>query len=134
MSCAVPTREPACQPACSSEKGMTLVEVLVALAVVAITLSAGFKASGALTVNAQRLADLTVTHWCAENQLTQLRLSKAWPGLGDSDFTCVQLGRELKGEQHVGTTLNSNFRRVDVQIFDEQDRPIVRLATVISRF
>lgn len=122
--------------ACQSmaAKGMTLVEVLVALAVVAITLSAGFKASGALTMNAQRLADLTVTHWCAENQLTQLRLSKAWPGTGESDFACVQLGRDLKGVQQIGSTLNPNFRRVDVQIFDEQNRPIVRLSTVISRF
>lgn len=125
---------PMARQASDATQGMTLVEVLVALAVVAITLSAGFKASGALTVNAQRLADLTVTHWCAENQLTQLRLNKAWPGTGESDFACAQLGRDLRGVQQVGTTLNPNFRRVDVQIFDEQDRPIVRLSTVLSRF
>lgn len=114
--------------------GMTLVEVLVALAVVAITLAAGFKAAGGLTVNAQRLADLTVAHWCAENQLTQLRLTKAWPGLGESEFRCEQLGRELKGRQQVGGTLNPNFRRIDAQILDEADRPIVRLTTVLSRY
>jgi general secretion pathway protein I len=114
--------------------GMTLIEVLVALAVVAITLAAGFKAAGGLTVNAQRLSDLTVSHWCAENQLTNLRLTKAWPGLGESEFQCQQLGRELKGVQRVGTTLNPNFRRVDTQIFDENQRPIVRLSTVLSRY
>lgn len=114
--------------------GMTLVEVLVALAIVAITLAAGFKAAGGLTVNAQRLADLTVAHWCAENQLTQLRLTKVWPGLGESELRCEQLGRELKGLQQVGGTLNPNFRRVDVQVLDESDRPIVRLTTVLSRY
>ena len=114
--------------------GMTLVEVLVALAIVAITLAAGFKAAGGLTVNAQRLSDLTVAHWCAENQLTNLRLTKSWPGLGESEFKCEQLGRELKGLQLVGGTLNPNFRRIDAQILDEADRPIVRLTTVLSRF
>lgn len=114
--------------------GMTLVEVLVALAIVAITLAAGFKAAGGLTVNAQRLSDLTVAQWCAENQLTNLRLTKSWPGLGESEFKCEQLGRELKGLQQVGGTLNPNFRRIDAQILDEADRPIVRLTTVLSRF
>jgi len=37
--------------------GFTLVEVLVALAVVAVTLASGIKAAGALTQNAERLAD-----------------------------------------------------------------------------
>lgn len=116
------------------QTGMTLVEVLVALAIVAITLAAGFKAAGGLTVNAQRLSDLTVAQWCAENQLTNLRLTQSWPGLGESEFKCEQLGRELKGLQQVGGTLNPNFRRIDAQILDEADRPIVRLTTVLSRF
>ena len=37
---------------------MTLIEVLVALAIVAVTLSAGIKAAGGLTLNAQRMSDL----------------------------------------------------------------------------
>src|SRR5690606_20208452 len=77
-------------------RGMTLIEVLVALAIVAITLAAGFKAAGGLTVNAQRLTDLTVAQWCAENHLANIKLSKQFPGPGDSDFQCEQLGRELR--------------------------------------
>jgi general secretion pathway protein I len=115
-------------------RGMTLIEVLVALAIVAITLAAGFKAAGGLTVNAQRLSDLTIAHWCAENQLTSLRLGKVWPSAGDSDFQCQQLGRELKGVQRVRPTLNPNFRQVDAQIYDEAERPIVRISTVLSRY
>lgn len=117
---------------------MTLIEVLVAVAVVAITLAAGFKAAGGLTVNAQRLSDLTVAQWCAENQLVQVRLLKKstgnMPGVGDSEFQCRQLGRELRGTQQVRPTPNQNFRRVDAQVFDELGQPILRLSTVISRF
>lgn len=115
-------------------RGMTLIEVLVALAVVAITLSAGIKAAGGLTVNAQRMVDLTVAQWCAENQLTALRLTRSYPSVGDSDFTCQQMGRDLPGHMVVRPTPNINFRRVDTQVFDEAQQPIVRLSTILPRF
>ena len=50
---------------------MTLIEVLVALAIVAVTLSAGIKAAGGLTLNAQRMSDLVLAQGCAENQIHQ---------------------------------------------------------------
>ncbi len=115
-------------------RGMTLIEVLVALAIVAITLSAGIKAAGGLTVNAQRMSDLTMAQWCAENQLTALKLGKIFPPVGDSDFTCQQLGRELPGHMVIRPTPNLNFRRVDAQVMDEQQQPIVKLSTVLPRF
>ena len=40
-------------------RGFTLIEVLVALTILAITLGAGIKAAGALTNNAQRLAEVS---------------------------------------------------------------------------
>ena len=40
--------------------GFTLIEVLVALAIVAVTLSSGIKAAGGLTLNAQRMSDLVL--------------------------------------------------------------------------
>ncbi|RRS06201.1 type II secretion system protein GspI [Aquabacterium soli] len=115
-------------------RGMTLIEVLVALSVVAITLAAGFKAAGGLTVNAQRLADLTVAQWCAENQLTNLRLARVYPDPGEGEFQCQQLGRQLKGLQRVKTTPNPNFRRVDTQVLDEQGQSVVSISTVVSRY
>ena len=122
------------RPDAGAVRGMTLIEVLVALAIVAITLTAGIKAAGGLTVNAQRMADLTAAQWCAENQLTALKLGKVYPPVGDSDFTCQQMGRQLPGHLVVRPTPNVNFRRVDAQVLDEQQQPIVKLSTVLSRF
>lgn len=114
--------------------GFTLIEVLVALSIVAVTLGAGIKAAGALTGNAERLADVSAAQWCADNQLTALKLGKILPGIGDSDFECSQLGRSYRGKLIVRPTPNPNFRRIDAQVFDEANRPLVRLSTVRSRF
>lgn len=114
--------------------GMTLIEVLVALAIVAITLSAGIKAAGGLTLNAQRVADLTVAQWCIENQLFNLKANAIFPDVGDSEFKCQQLGREFKGRQAVRPTVNANnFRRVEVQVLDEEGQSVVKVITVLPK-
>jgi general secretion pathway protein I len=114
--------------------GFTLVEVLVALAITAIALGAGLKASGALTDNAQRLADVTAAHWCADNALTGLRLGKQFPGTGESEFSCKQLGRDYRGVIRAQATPNPNFRRVDALVSDGQGHVMANLSTVLGRY
>ena len=116
-----------------SAAGFTIVEVLVALAIVAITLGARLRAAGVLTDNAQRLADVSAAQWCADNQLTALRLSRVFPGVGDSDFACEQLGRSYPGKLLTRPTLNPSFRRVDAVVTDSTGTPLVSLSTVLSR-
>ncbi|MBP6898966.1 MAG: type II secretion system minor pseudopilin GspI [Burkholderiaceae bacterium] len=115
-------------------RGFTLVEVLVALAIMAITLGAGLRASGALTDNAQRLADVTAAHWCADNALAALRLARQFPGIGDSDFACQQLGRDYRGTLRSQGTPNPNFRRIDAVVRDEQGHVLASLSTVLGRY
>ena len=113
--------------------GFTLIEVMVALAIVAITLGAGIKASGSLTLNTQRLSDLTSAQWCADNQLAGLRLSKLTPPIGDSEFTCAQLGRQFRGRLVVRPTPNPLFVNVDATIADDAGQPILNLMTVLRK-
>jgi general secretion pathway protein I len=117
----------------TSARGFTLIEVLVALAIVAITLGAGIRAAGSLTDNTARLAEVTAAQWCADNQLTALKLGHQFPGIGDSDFNCEELGRTYPGKLVVRTTPNPNFRRVDAQVFDERGRQILSLSTILGR-
>ena len=115
-------------------RGFTLIEVLVALAIVAVALGAGIKAAGALTNNAQRLVDVSAAQWCADNQLANLKLARQFPGVGDSDFSCEQLGHNYQGQLRVRPTPNPNFRRVDASIAGEDAQPLLTLSTVLPRY
>ncbi len=112
--------------------GFTLIEVLVALAIVAITLGAGIKAAGALANNAERLTDASLGQWCADNQLIGLKLLRPTLSVGDNDFACEQIGRSYKGKLVIRPTPNPLFRRVDAQIFTDDGRPVLTISTVMS--
>lgn len=115
-------------------RGFTLIEVLVALAIVAVTLGAGIKAAGALADNAQRLAEVSAAQWCADNQLAGLRLARQFPSVGDGDFVCEQLGRTYRGKLVIRPTPNPNFRRVDAQVSNDAGQFVLSLSTVLGRY
>lgn len=118
-------------------RGFTLIEVLVALAVVSVALVAGLQASGALTRAAARQSDQWLAQLCAENELTRLRLIRQLPGVGDSTVTCEQAGQSLQVRLVVATTPNPNFRRIDAVVEGTVDGDAVRLltlSTVMGRY
>jgi general secretion pathway protein I len=119
------------RPVAPRSRGFTLIEVLVAVAIVAVALGAGLKAAGALTNNAQRLGDVSAAQWCADNQLTGMKLAKQFPSVGDTEFACEQLGRMYRGRLVVRPTPNPNFRRVDARMADDAGVPLLTLSTVL---
>lgn len=117
----------------AQQAGFTLIEVLVALAIVAIALSAGLQATSALTRNALRQSSVLLAHLCAENELVKVRLSSQMPSIGDTSVSCEQGGQVLAVTVSVAGTPNPSFRRVDAQVFDGET-PVLRLSTIVGRF
>ena len=112
--------------------GFTLIEVLVALVIVAVTLGAGIKAAAALTDNAERLTEISAAQWCADNRLSAIKLARQWPDIGEGEFACEQLGRTYTGRLVVRGTPNPNFRRVDALVADAQGRNLLTLSTIVG--
>lgn len=114
-------------------RGFTLIEVLIALGIVALALAAGSQATMSLTRNAQRQSDLVLAGLCAENELAKARLSRQMPAIGDSGAICLQAGLTFLVTTTTVPTLNPNFRRVDVQVRNEGSAPLLRVSTVVGR-
>jgi general secretion pathway protein I len=112
--------------------GVTLIEVLVALGMVAIALAAGARAAYALTASATRQSDLLLAQLCAENEIIKIRLAPQMPNVGESAVACNQAGRTLQVSVSVQPTSNTEFRRVDVKA-SQADGPVWQLSTVVAR-
>lgn len=71
--------------------GFTLLEVLVALAVLALALGAGIKAAGSNIDNAAYLRDRTLAHWVAMNKLTEMQVFNKFPAKGSTEHGSLLL-------------------------------------------
>ena len=114
-------------------RGFTLIEVLVALAIVAVTLIAGLQATSSMTRNTSRQTERVLAQLCAENALAQVRLSRQLPDVGDSTRPCEQAGRTLDLRLLVQPTPNPNFRRVEARVALD-GVPLLQLGTVVGRY
>lgn len=117
--------------------GFTLIEILVALAVVAVALAAGAQATSALMRGADRQGEVWLAQLCAENALARLRLLGQLPPTGDSNADCEQGGRTFEVTVSVSPTPNPNFRRVDALVdtgAGSRRYRVVNLSTIQGRY
>ena len=110
-------------------RGFTLVEVLVALAIVSIALLAALRAAGQATNAVSELRSRLFAGWVAENRLAEHRARGDWLQLGIGRGTQSQGGIEFAWREEVIATPNSTFRRVDVFVSEPADesRALARL-------
>ena len=97
--------------------GFTLVEVLVALAIVAIALLAALRAAGQSTSSVDALRTRLLAGWVAENLLAEQRARSDWPSAGIQRGSQGEGGIEFTWREDVVATPNARFRRVDVRVF-----------------
>jgi general secretion pathway protein I len=83
--------------------------------------------------NAQRLSDVTLAQWCAENRLANMRLAKIFPDVGEATSECAELGQTFRLTQTVRASFNPGFRIVDTAVADAQGVPLIRLSVIMPR-
>ena len=113
------------------QHGFTLLEVLVALVIVGTAMGASLRAIGSLARNSMDLRIAMMATWSAENRLTQIRLTREWPPLGQRSFDCPQGDLALRCEEDIVATPNPSFRRVQVTVVDNDGRKVLKLSQVV---
>jgi general secretion pathway protein I len=106
---------------CARRKGFTLVEVLVALAIISIALLSALRAAGQGTNNVAELRSRLLAAWVAENRLAEHRALADWLPLGIQRGKYSEGGREFVWREEVVATPNPAFRRIEIDIYAEAD-------------
>lgn len=101
----------------AKHSGFTLIEVLVALAIISIALIASLRVAGGGTNSVAELRARLLAGWVAENILAEQRARGAWLPLGMQRGTERQGGIEFAWREEVIVTPNALFRRADIRVF-----------------
>lgn len=106
---------------CARRSGFTLVEVLVALAIISIALMSALRAAGLGTNNVAELRSRLVAGWVAENRLAEHRARASWLPLGIQRGTQREGGMDFVWREEVIATPNVAFRRIEIRVFAPGD-------------
>jgi general secretion pathway protein I len=117
--------------------GFTLLEVLIALAVIAISLAAATTAVSSNIRNASGLQQRTYAHWVAMNKINELQLSNQWPSITTTKGSALMAKQDWYWSMKVSRTPDGFdlIRRVDVMVrLNEDDKsPLVTLTGFVGR-
>lgn len=97
-------------------RGFTLVEVLVAMAVLAIGLGAITVTMTRYTQTANLLRERALALVVAHNRLTEVELQPVWPEVGKSDGEMEMADRYWRWDVLVSETSDEMLRRINIQV------------------
>jgi general secretion pathway protein I len=117
---------------CSS--GFTLIEVMIALAIVALGMMGISKAINDYAVAATYVEEKTLASWIATNKLTELSVAATWPSVGDYEEDVEFAGQQWRCEIVVEETQVANLHRVDVSVrlLADPERVVHKVSALIE--
>lgn len=115
--------------------GFTLIEILVAMAIIAIAMSALVKASGDYTASAAYLKQKTLAHYVAMNELNKLQISNTWPALGTEKTTVKLASHDWAVTREILETADKSTQAARFTVFVNADskQPITHLQGYLSQ-
>lgn len=102
------------------QQGFTLIEVMVALTIIAISLGALLNTSGTQAYSATYLKQKTLAHWVAVNELTQIRISKDFPDVGDKKGSTEMADNEWFWIRTTKKTEDENARQITFTLYESK--------------
>ncbi len=99
--------------------GMTLIEVLVALALLAITGVALMSSINGALKSTDLMQEKTLAHWIAMNKAADLQMRTKWPDLGIKRDEVEMVGREWHVEVTTKASRQPKLREVIIKVKDD---------------
>lgn len=103
------------------QDGFTLIEVMAALAIVAIAIGTLIKAASSYTTSTSHLRDRTYARWVAANRLAELRALREWPDLGKSDGEAELARQTWYWRIETKKVQDASLRQVEIQVRRKRD-------------
>lgn len=103
------------------ERGFTLLEILVALAIAVIGIMAVAKTTHSAVSLQQTTEDRVLATWIASNRLAELRITRAWPSPVSRDSAQELGGRMWYAREEVSATVDPDLLRIDLTVYRDQD-------------
>lgn len=103
------------------ESGFTLIEVMVALTIIAISLGAVLSSSGSQASSVTYLKEKTLAHWVAVNELTQIRISREFPDVGDEKGFTTMANHDWYWVRTTKKTEDKDALEVTFTIYADED-------------
>jgi general secretion pathway protein I len=116
----------------TNNSGFTLLEVMVALFVVAIALGGAIKVMGNAAQNSSRLSNKTFAQWVGLNQVAKLKITQAWPKFDEISGEAEMASQKWKWVQKTIKTEDENIKRVEVSVKLANDSDPNPFATVVG--
>lgn len=117
-----------------SSRGFTLIEILAAVAVLAIALAAILSGMARYADNASYIRQKTIALWVAHNRLSEIKTAAGWPDTGTTDGTIDMAGQTWKWTSNVQTTPDAYLRRIDITVQREgNDATLATLSGFIGQ-
>lgn len=115
-------------------RGFTLIEVLVALAILAIALTVVLHSMGQAIDLTANLRDRQVALWVAQNRLTQHQLQRDFPSTDTREGTVEMGGQEWHWREQVSATPEAALRRIEIEVrLDAKASSLARLVGFLER-
>lgn len=116
-----------------TQTGFTLLEVVIAMAIVAIALVSLVESTGNNVKNTAYLRDKVMAHWVAQNVLNELLLKNSFPNTGSTKGKSEMAGQQWQWQQEVKATPDKAFRAIDIKVFlGDSENSLSSLTTYVS--